>query len=178
MKIYILLLRGINIGVYNRIKMPQLKELFAEIGMPSVETYIQSGNILFAHKDLDQEKLIKDLQEILQSKMGWSVPIFMYDAHEWENIIHNNPFAQKQDHDPTHFHVTLLEKETKHGTSIEVNHETAFIAGRAVYLYCPDGYRNAKINNTKIQRVLGMNATTRNWNTMLKLLEIAREVIA
>jgi len=176
-KKYILLLRGINIGVYNRIKMPQLKELFAEIGMPSVTTYIQSGNVLFDHKDLDQEKLIKDLQEVLQLKMGWSVPIFIYDAAEWKRIVKNNPFAKKDDHNPAFFHVTLLEKSKKDVKVLEHKDESSPVIGRAVYLYCPDGYRNTKINNTTIQKKLSMFATTRNWNTMSKLLALVEELM-
>jgi uncharacterized protein (DUF1697 family) len=176
MKKYILLLRGINIGVYNRIKMPQLRELFADIGMPLVTTYIQSGNVLFDHKDLDEKKVIKDLQEILQSKMGWSVPIFIYDVAEWKKIVKSNPFAKKPGHDPAFFHVTLLEKTKKDIELLEHKDESSPVIGRAVYLYCPDGYRNTKINNTTIQKKLSMLATTRNWNTMNKLLALIEEV--
>lgn len=149
--------------------MAQLRELLVELNLHDVATYIQSGNALFCHENLDEAQLIKDLQRLMESKLGWSVPAFIFNVDEWRQIIANNPFAER---DIKSLHVTLLEKVAQDTVLPKTNNDDYKISGRAVYIYAPDGYRNTKLNNTVTQKKLKMNGTTRNWRTMKRLLEL------
>jgi uncharacterized protein (DUF1697 family) len=177
MTTYILLLRAINAGKLRKIKMDKLREVFAQLDFPFAKTYIQTGNVLFrwdAHGD--RVALVHRLQKIMDAELGWSVPALIYSLDEWESIVNSNPFLQIPEYDPAFFQCALLQKKVDSPMKIFEFDDVKHTQGkRAVYSYCPDGYRNAKYKNNDIERKLNVVATTRNWNTMTKLLKLAKE---
>jgi len=181
MQTYISILRGINVSGQNTIKMAELKSVYEQLGSQQVTTYIQSGNVVFESSETDQKKLAKKIHLQIQSDFGYDIPVLVLDIDSWQKIVEKNPFANDESKDPAFLHVTFL------ATSTEFNDKETIIAKRmegeeirfttkAVYLYCPHGYGRTKLNNNFLEAKLGVQATTRNWKTTLKLLEIAKSV--
>lgn len=94
MQTHIALLRGINVGGHKKIKMPNLKFLFEELGFATVATYIQSGNVIFSTKI--ENGLEKIISEAILSRFGFEVPVLVKTISEIEIILTSCPFSEEQ----------------------------------------------------------------------------------
>lgn len=94
MTVYIALLRGINVGKNNRIKMVDLKNLLETLGLEKVKTYIQSGNVVFEASD-DAVRLSERLEEEISKTFGFPVPVILRTAEQYEQIIHDCPYSME-----------------------------------------------------------------------------------
>ena len=178
MNTFISLLRGINVSGKNSIKMDALKNSFEQLGFQNVKTYIQSGNIIFSHKKEDPQKLATRIKAQIQNDFSLDVPVQVFNSDKLKQIVSANPFAKDSSKDSSFMHVTLLDTapEKVDLTAIEskkADGEEIIISGDVVYLYCPSGYGRTKLNNNFLENKLKVSATTRNWKTTLKLLELA-----
>jgi uncharacterized protein (DUF1697 family) len=173
----IALLRGINVGGKNVIRMAELRSSLEDAGLSDVSTLIQSGNICFessrACKGL--EKLIHDT---IQQDFGFEVPVLVREQSAIQAVIAKSPFCVKGQpkFDIKHLHVTLLGKEPL-AKSIKAFAELDFddeyvIAGDVVYLNLPSGYSKTKLTNGFLEKKLNVPATTRNWKTFCKVAEM------
>jgi uncharacterized protein (DUF1697 family) len=181
MTIYISLLRGINVSGQKKIKMADLKALYDALGLGNVKTYIQSGNVLF-ESEQSPSKLSSEIHEAIQAKYGFSVPIEIRSLADWQAIAAGNPFAPDNT-ESKYFHVTLLgeiadEQLVHEVDKLNIETDEYHILGKVVYLYCPNGYGRTKLNNNFWERKLKVTATTRNWKTVNKLLELAEAIDA
>ncbi|MCK3683025.1 DUF1697 domain-containing protein [Maribellus sp. YY47] len=181
MQTCISILRGINVSGRNSIKMADLKTAYEALGFQRVTTYIQSGNVVFESSETDQEKLSKKIHLQIQSTFGYDIPVLVVNVDSWQQIIEQNPFAKDSSKDPAFLHVTFLASAPELSSKDAIltrlsNGEEIQITSGAVYLYCPHGYGRTKLNNNFLEAKLGVQATTRNWKTTLKLLEIAKNV--
>lgn len=179
MQTFIAILRGINVGGHKKVPMRELKEMCDSLGFRNVITYIQSGNVVFrSAKELTGELLSEKISEAILIKFGFEVPVICRTMDEWNEPIENNPFLSLPGINSSFLYVTFLEKVPAENlvaafTNIDFSPEKFFIRGKDVYLYCPDGYGNAQLNNTFIENRLGVMATTRNWKTVVTLGELA-----
>lgn len=179
MQTLIAILRGINVGGHRKVPMKELKELFESLGFREVITYIQSGNVVFRTGNTEPAGMLaENIGKAIREKFGFSVPVICRTKEEWKEAIERNPFSGKAGLDVSFLHVTFLEKApeekiTKSFSSLDFPPERFLISSMNVYLYCPDGYGNAKLNNTFLESRLGVMATTRNWKTVVVLGEIA-----
>lgn len=182
MIIYIALLRGINVGGKNMIKMAELKRSLEAIDLNQVQTYIQSGNVLFESNE-DEETLKNKIEQKIVEDFGLSIPIVLRTSEELEQIIHNCPFsladiskAEMQSegesmyvallaHNPLQEKMDLLSK-------YKSNDDAYQIEGREVYLLFSNSIRNSKLANN-LQK-LEVPVTVRNWKTMNKLVLLAK----
>ncbi|MFD2555153.1 DUF1697 domain-containing protein [Sphingobacterium tabacisoli] len=175
---YISILRGINVSGQRLIKMEALKKMYEQLSFENVQTYVQSGNVLFSAKNRDSGELASIISSNIQTEFGFDVPVIVMNLDRLEKIIANNPFIKDTDKDEAFLHVTFLTEvltEFDEGSIIEKKHsdeEVAFTAD-AVYLYCPNGYGKTKVNNNFLEKKLKMPATTRNWKTVNELLKLA-----
>ncbi|MDR2148778.1 MAG: DUF1697 domain-containing protein [Tannerella sp.] len=173
------ILRGINVSGQNIIKMDALQKMYKDLGYSHITTYIQSGNIVFNVANAQPEKLEKEISNQIKTVFGFDVPVIVLTVDSLQEIIDNNPFAKDLNKDPGFLHVTFL-SSTPEQYDIEAieakksDGEEIVIDGHAVYLYCPNGYGNTKLNNSLLEKKLKVGATTRNWKTANKLLEIAK----
>jgi len=169
MPTYVALLRGINVSGHNQIKMPALKALFDALGHSAVTTYIQSGNVVFT-SPLDQPAEIAGAIEArISADFGMNVPVILRTGEEMAAIAANNPFP------PPPVYVTFL-ADLPDTTVVEVQGaepDEFAVRGREIYLHCPGGYGNTKLNNALWERRLRMAATTRNWKTVTKMADLA-----
>ncbi|WP_319589472.1 DUF1697 domain-containing protein [uncultured Draconibacterium sp.] len=174
---YVAILRGINVGGKNKIKMDALKSSLSILGFEQVQTYIQSGNVVFRFQETSLEDLAKLINKQIQKEFGFDVPVLVLCAEQLANIVSNNPFVGNENKVAQFLHVTFLKEnqvnvnEEKITAQVKAREEF-LISNGVIYLYCPQGYGKTKLNNNFFESQLKVSATTRNWKTTLKLLEM------
>ncbi|HEV8537808.1 MAG TPA: DUF1697 domain-containing protein [Bacteroidota bacterium] len=177
--IYVALLRGINVGGQRSIKMAGLSTLFESLNFQNVRTYVQSGNVVFESRLKDAAAIAGNIEKKITRTYGFDVKVILRTIVEFENIVSHNPFTSERTIEIDKLHVTFLQglpdKQSVSTLDIkkEIN-ERYIVQGREIYLYCPNGYGRTKLNNGAFERNLKLPATTRNWKTTNKLLEISR----
>lgn len=171
------ILRGINVGGKRKILMADLKSLCEELGLKNVTTYIQSGNLIF-NSDKPNSDLENELEKAIFEKYGFDVPVIVRTERELENSINNNPFFDKGT-GIKQLHLTFLkEKPNKENIdkAVTVSYEPDKfkIDDKDVFICCAGKYHESKLTNTFFEKQLKVGATTRNWKTVMKLLELSK----
>ena len=180
MQKYISLLRGINVSGQKMIKMAELKSAFEELKFKNVQTYIQSGNVIFEDKIQDNSKLSSRIAKMIKEKFGFDVPVTILKGEELSGYFHNNPFLKKRKEDVSLLHLTLFSDEPDQGnvkllSEIQSEPDEFILSGKAFFLFCPAGYGNTKLTNTTLEKKLKVSATTRNWKTISELHRMVNE---
>jgi uncharacterized protein (DUF1697 family) len=175
---YIALLRGINVGGQKIIKMEALRAMFEAAGCTDVQTYIQSGNVVFAHALGDASALRKHLETQLQAALGYAVPTLVRDAAQIDAVVADNPFPLDLPNFGKKVYVAFFEHAPSQAAIASLlpyvtETERFVMRGSEAYIYYDEGLGKSKFSNAIIERKLGM-ATMRNWNTVTTLLEMAR----
>jgi uncharacterized protein (DUF1697 family) len=175
---YISLLRGINISGQKLIKMKDLTALYISIGFQNVETYLQSGNVLFYTELKDFKEISGIIEQGIKKKFGFDVSVLIKTGNDFKKIIKNNPYLKKNNTETEKIYVTLLfdkpERELLNKlTNPAAGDDEYSISGEIIYINCPDGYGRTKINNNFFEKKLNVTATTRNWNTVNMLLNLS-----
>jgi len=174
MKTYIALLRGINVSGHKKILMVDLRALLKKVGFQDVQTYIQSGNVVFqsAAKPKECQALI---YKAILKKYGWEVPILIRTASEIKKTLDNCPFPQDKKEKSYFCLLQEIPSEVliKECQQIAFPNEEFIITPNCVYLYSELGAAKAKLNINFFERKLKVRATARNYRTMNKLLELA-----
>lgn len=161
--------------------MENLRASFEALGFRSVQSYVQSGNIIFQATKSSLDKLSKLIGEKIRSDYGFSVPVVLRTVDEMKKIVGSNPFLNEKAIDPSKLHVTFLSglpTKAALGKLAELkSHPDQFrVSGREVYLYCPDGYGRSRLSNNAFEDLLSLDATTRNWNTVNALVKMSSEI--
>jgi uncharacterized protein (DUF1697 family) len=182
MPAYVAMLRGINVTGHNIIPMEQLRAHCAALGLKNVKTYVQSGNIVFEAKETAGH-WAGAIETMIKKKYGFDVPVLMRTAAEMESIFKSNPFLKGKGIDMARLYVSFLsgvpKKEgLKALASVAAAEDRFESVDREIYLYCRGGYGNTKLSNNLVEKKLGLSATTRNWNSVGKLCELARVLLA
>lgn len=172
MKTYIALLRGINVGGHRKVPMADLRELFLKSGFQNVRTYIQSGNVIFKSTELNISKIESLITESILNHFGFNVPSIVKTKEQLQVIFNNCPFSQKQ---KAQSYFTLLSDIPNKELVIKLNekvypNETFYIVNNCIYFYSSVGYAKAKYSNNFFEKYLNLNATARNYKTIVKLL--------
>jgi uncharacterized protein (DUF1697 family) len=178
MPVYISMLRGINVLGRNSIKMVELKQFFDSLGFEQCRTYIQSGNVVFKTGRISTAGLSKKIEANIAARFGFRPSVITRTDAEMAAVVEKNPFLKMKNIDLTKLHVTFLSMapdarglKTLEPLAIPPD---AFHSGDCeIYLYCPNGYGTTKLGNNTLERRLKVTATTRNWNTVNKLREMA-----
>lgn len=179
MKNYISILRGINVSGQKKIIMKDLKVLYEKTGFEDVVTYIQSGNVLFnAAKSLSEIEIIKLIEEAILDIYQFHVPVILRTVEDLERVVGENPFLTEEA-DIERLYVSFLaEKPSENALEnlkkYDFPPEKYMVKGRTVYISCPNGYGNTKLSNNFFESKLKVLATTRNWKTTNKLIEISK----
>lgn len=182
MTVYIALLRGINVGGKNIIKMADLKRVFESIGFCEVKTYIQSGNVLFKSNDVE-ESLCNKIEHEIEAVFGIAVKVILRTSTELEQIILNCPFSKDEvieaeaSSEVETLYAALMKhnplKEKIERLDVYRNESDKYqIIGREVYLLFHRSIRNSKLANNLYK--LDVPITVRNWKTLSKLNELAK----
>ncbi len=180
--IYLSLLRGINIGGHNKIKMADLKALYESLGLGQVTSYIQSGNVLFSSEENEpKEKLASRISLAIEAKFGFGVPVVIRTKEEMLQIVTQNPFTEEAETAPDKMVVMFLGSApdvvtlAKVKEKIDDNSRFAF-TGNTLYFFYPDGYGQTKWHSNFFEKQLRTTVTARNWTTTCKLAAMATDL--
>lgn len=177
---YLALLRGINVGGKNIIKMTDLKTCFEEIGLNEVLTYIQSGNVLFKSKENDIVKLTYKIEKALSQKYNYESKLVVISRNHLEEIVKTAPngFGEELENykydfvflkDPLTPEVAINQIKIKEGVDKVNTGNMVLYFSRLISLASQS--RLSRI----IQLPMYQNMTIRNWNTTTKLLSMMKE---
>lgn len=179
MQTFISILRGINVSGQKKILMAELKAIYESLKLKDIITYIQSGNVIFkSEKSLSDLEFAAKIEKAIYKKYGFEVPVIIRNKDEIQKIISINPFLKEKNMEEKRLYVTFLseiptKKNIESIKSFDFSPDQFLIIGKEVYLCVPNGYGETKLSNNFFEKKLKVNATTRNWNTVRKLLELA-----
>ena len=108
MNTFISMLRGINVSGQKKIKMAELRNLYESLGLANVQSYLQSGNVLFNSPEPDAENLAKSIESRIEETFGYAVPVLNRSVLEFQQVIDSNPFLNDRSEDPARLYVTFL----------------------------------------------------------------------
>jgi uncharacterized protein (DUF1697 family) len=175
---YALLLRGVNVGTKNSLPMSELRAMLEKIGCTDVQTYVQSGNAVFDTK-LGAAALTKAIEKALERHMGRPIATTLRTHAQLTAIVEANPFADVATN-PAHLCVTFLsnaptkpELAPLHAQDFQP--ELFQLAGKEIYTWHPNGQGRSPLAAALGKLRLRGAVTTRNWNTVLKLLDMLGE---
>ncbi|MEU4083045.1 DUF1697 domain-containing protein [Streptomyces aureus] len=175
---YAALLRGINVGGAKKVPMAELRTLMEGLGYGDVRTYLQSGNAVFSSAGGDEDSLAAELSGAIEKHFGFAVGVLVRDHAQLRAVREACPFPAAE-LEAKQLHVTYLSHPVDAERFASVD-PAAFLpeefrlGDRALYLYAPDGLGRSKLAEALARpRLLkGLLATTRNWNTVVKLEEM------
>ena len=179
MPTYITVLRAINLGAHNRIKMADLRAMLEKLGYSDAQTLLVSGNAVFRCAAGSCDKLEKQLEAASTKHLGVTTDYFVRSAKEWQDVIAANPFPAEAKSDPGHLLMMCL-RDAPAAAAVKAlqaaikGREQVRANGKHAYFVYPDGVGRSKLSITMIEKALGTRGTARNWNTVLKLGELAQ----
>lgn len=178
---FICLLRGVNVGGRGMIRMAELKALFEKLGFDPVHTVLQSGNVVFGAKTASVAPLAKAIGEAMEKELKATPDIILRTPAELRAVVGANPFKAEAESDPSHVLVQFLggpadKKAHAKLAALAKDGEKFQIGEREVYLYYAHGMARSKLGGPTMDKALGTRGTARNWNTILKLLELGDRI--
>ena len=169
------LLRGLNVGAHNRISMKDLLSVFESVGCTGLESYIQSGNVLFDASAALLKKVPALVEAALVKDFEISSPVVVRDGKELAAVVKNNPFLRRGEAPGTlHVGFLLAVPEAARVKALDPNRsppDEFLVKGRELYLHTPNGLGRTKLSNAWFDSKLGVVSTVRNWNTVLELAQ-------
>jgi len=174
---YLVLLRGINVGGKNLLKMNDLTELFESMGFTDIITYIQSGNIIFKDFEKDKLKIKEKIEKTLFQKMNIEIKVLIITFSEIKNVLDNKPDGFGEENKRYKYDVIFLieplttemmskELTAKEGVDEIYKGKKVFYIKRSIEKLT--GSYMKKIMKTEMWKYI----TIRNWNTTKKLYEL------
>jgi uncharacterized protein (DUF1697 family) len=170
----IALLRGVNVGGNNKLPMKELAKLLERIGCENVRTYIQSGNVVY-----DGAATGGEIAAAIEKKFGFAPHTFVMTAAALNKAASGCPYKQQAEAEPKSVHLFFLgaapdKSATASFDAIKTASENYTLTKTVLYLHTPEGLLASKIAE-KVDRILKTKTTARNWNTVRKLIELAKE---
>lgn len=184
MPVLISMLRGVNVGPHNRIKMDALRALYQSLKFEDPRTYVQSGNVIFRTKEKPTLQLAKKIQAAIERECGCKPEVILRTTEELRKAIAANPFAERKDLEPAKVLVTFLSAEPDPGVQVTLDDlmkrypEELHLKGRELYIYFPNGAGRSKLPWSSVDKLFKVTGTARNWNSVTNMLEIAKEMEA
>lgn len=180
MKTYIALLKGINVGGKNILKMKSLVKSLESLGFQNISTYIQSGNIVFQSNEESNEMLQKLIHNIIKTEYNLNIPVLVFSFSEWDSMVHQAFFEDKEDRLNTSYLTFWSTKSTLVDLSLldakKQAEEVYVLSANCFYLYSSNGYSKTKLNQQFLEKILGIPTSTRNLKTCLKIYELAAKL--
>ncbi|MCC6321195.1 MAG: DUF1697 domain-containing protein [Phycisphaerales bacterium] len=177
----IALIRGINVGGKNILPMASLRVLCERIGFEDVRTHIQSGNVVFRVGTREVAAAAARLEQIIEADRGFRPRVVVRSIEEWARAIEANPFAARRGVEPGRMLIMFLDGKPTPAAArslagVKRVSEELELIGREVHLYFPDGVGKSKLSLAAVEKALGAAGTARNWNTIVKLREMAEQL--
>jgi uncharacterized protein (DUF1697 family) len=175
------MLRGVNVGGHNKIKMDALRGLYESMKLREAQTYVQSGNVIFRTDERDIARLAKRIEDGIERKLGFRPDVILRTAAEMREVILRNPFAKRRGIEPSKLLVSFLasdpgEEGREKIRQMKCDPEEMRIEGREIYIYFPNGAGRSKLPWAGLGKLLKTPGTGRNWNSVTKMLEMAEKL--
>ncbi|MFF5444083.1 DUF1697 domain-containing protein [Streptomyces sp. NPDC012888] len=177
-KKYAALLRGINVGGSRKVPMADLRTVLEELGHSGVRTYLQSGNAVFETAERDPAALARELERAIETRFGFRVACLVADGDYLRAVADACPFpaAELQG---KQLHATFLSEQPAGDRFAHIDRDAFLpeefrVGDKVLYLYAPEGLGRSKLAEALARPAVtkGIDATTRNWNTVVKLVEL------
>lgn len=174
---YIVLLRGINVGGHRKVHMAELRDLLANIGFCDIKTYVQSGNVVFKVAETNVKDIEKSIQKSIIDHFGFEVLVMARTRQQLQKIFDDCPFSEDKKINSYFAILSHVPQEDLVQKAYEKTYddEEYSIINDCIYFYSEKGYGKAKFSLNYFERKLNVNATARNYKTMLKLLSLSAE---
>jgi uncharacterized protein (DUF1697 family) len=181
MPVLISMLRGVNLGPHNRIKMDALRAMYESLKLEDPRSYVQSGNVIFRTKERNGPALAKIIRGAIQKKFGCCPEVILRTADEIRKAIATNPFPEEAKKEPSKVLVTFLAAEPPSDAEANLAKFKGFpeklrLNGRELYIYFPNGAGRSKLPWSQVDKLLKVTGTARNWNSVQAMLAIAEEM--
>ncbi len=177
MPIYIAFLRGINVGGHKKVPMAELRDLLTGAGFLKVQTYIQSGNVIF-QSAAEASELKKTIQNLILNHFGFDVSVIVKTNKELQVILNDCPFSEEKEME-SYFIIldTIPEANLVEGVAkVKYENEEVILKNDVLYFYSSTGYGRAKFNMNTCERKLKVVGTSRNYKTLVKLLSLSSDL--
>ena len=174
MKTVIAFFRGINVGGRHILPMHELLETLENMGLENVQTYIQSGNVIFQSQQGHSAGLSSAISSSIEDSKGFRPGVFLLNRKELQTAVENNPFNIDDGKLVHFFFLSAIPNDTDPDSlaALKSDTEEYKLINRVFYLYAPDGIGRSKLA-AKVEKALGVPITARNWNTVRKVLSLA-----
>lgn len=175
----IALLRGINVGGHHKLPMKALKVLLEELGLANVQTYIQSGNVVFQSEETDRARLAQRITAAIANNFGFAPQVFLLDLKSLQDAMAANPFPEGEA-EPKSLHLFFLDGIPTNTNldaleAVRAENERFALIGQVFYLHAPDGIGRSKLAE-RVGRGWDVSITARNWRTVSTLLAMGTAV--
>lgn len=181
MPVIVSLLRAVNVGGHAVIKMADLKSLYESLRFRDVQTYVQSGNVVFRTDGADLKAVSKKIRTAIEKRFKVTPGVLLRTTKEIRDIVAANPFTKRSDILPAKLLVYFLQEEVSRDAARELKKlppkaEELIPAKRELYIYFPEGAGKSKLPWRTVEKLFSTPGTARNWNTVTKLLAMAEEL--
>jgi len=174
MKTFIAFFRGINVGGHNIIPMKDLVNILGSLGCRDVRTYIQSGNVVFSKELTDSKTFSERIAERIEGSFDFKPKVLLLTREELSLRIENNPFPTEEGKNLHFYFLERIPDDPKldRVRSLKSPTEQFLLRDDVFYLFAPDGIGRSKLA-ANVESCLGIHATARNHNTVMKVLSMA-----
>lgn len=177
----IAMLRAVNLASHNRIKMDALCSMCTSLKLRDPQTYVQSGNVVFGTNERNLAKVSKQIADGIEREFGFRTEVIVRSTAEMRDVVARNPFAKRRGIEPGKLLVLFFAGQPgpearEKILGIKADAEEFRLEGRELYGYYPNGMGRSKVSTPIIERMLKSPGTGRNWNSVMKLLEMAEEM--
>jgi uncharacterized protein (DUF1697 family) len=174
---HLALLRGINVSGHKMIKMDALKRALEEIGFQNVVTYIQSGNVFVESEEESRGKIGFLIKQEIYKTFGHDVPVIVIGKEDLQVCLDRNLFLKDKNVDLKKLYVSFISSELPENMITQINlnfikPDEIQLDGKRIYLKYDISPAKTKLDNKWIEKSMNVVSTTRNWNTVNKLLEL------
>lgn len=180
MPLYVSFLRGINVGGHKKIKMADLRQLYASLGLREVRTILQSGNVVFRTDETNLRDVKRRIEAGILDAFGFEVSAILRSAKAFRDLNARQPFDDGQLSQGGKIAIVFLDEEPSEFALSELRdsnpgREIIHARGNELYIFYVDGMAGSKLNNKRIESTLKTTASARNWNTCQRLLKLLNE---
>lgn len=183
MTVAVSLLRGINVGGRNKIRMADLRDMYRGLGLRQVRSLLQSGNVLFETAETDLTGVGRELEAAIRASFGLDIRIILRSSADFSGIFRRHGFSSEQLQEPRKIAVVFLSDVADSAAVDKLRdnnpgREIIHAAGADLYIFYADGMARSKLDSSRIERALGLHSTARNWNTCNRISKLLKEYAA
>jgi uncharacterized protein (DUF1697 family) len=182
MPVLISMLRGVNLGSHNRIKMEALRAMYESLKLAEPRTYVQSGNVIFRTNEKDAAKLATKIQNAIEKTFKCRPEVILGTTDQLRRAVAATPFQKRRNLEPGKILVTFLAGAPPEAQAtldgLKSYPEELHLIGRELYIYFPNGVGKSKLPWSSVEKLLKVTGTARNWNSVQAILQIAEEMEA